>query len=63
MCLAGEDKKNSLEGVFGCSPVPYHVAANTQHHGPVSMHQYGKRSLRSGITAAHLEPGQQLSVG
>jgi hypothetical protein len=57
MSLAGEDKKNSLEGVFGCSPVTCYAATNTQDHAPVSMHQYGKRSLRSGTAAAHLEPG------
>jgi hypothetical protein len=45
MCLAGEDKKNSLEGVFGCRPVTCYAAANTQDHRPVSMHQYGKRHL------------------
>ena len=60
---AGEDKKDSLKGVFGGVTVARHAAADAQDHRPVAVQEGGEGRFGGGIAAVPREPGEQLGIG
>jgi hypothetical protein len=61
--LAGEDKKDSLEGVVGRVSVVCDPAARAEHERTLAVHQRGESRLGRGFAVAGGKRGQQLGVG
>jgi hypothetical protein len=59
LCFSRQHEKRRLKGILGVVRVAQHSLANSQHHRPVSRHQFSEGF----VVTPQGEPPNQLAIG